>query len=128
MESLLVVMQIIALACVSILSVYLIVTIVRIKDILNQIEHSIKEISSKAIPVFENLEVITTRVKNVTSQMEEQFEMVGQTISSIKGIADNVVDFQERLQAKIQQPIYEALDILSAMVRGIRGIVDRVRS
>lgn len=127
MESFLILMQIVALLCVSVLSIFLIMTILRVKEILNQIEHDIKEITSKAIPVLENLEVITTRVKNVTANIEEQIEIVGNTISSIKGIADNVVDFQIRLQEKIQEPIFEALNILSSMVRGIRGLVDRVR-
>ena len=118
---------IVSLGCVSTLSVYLIITLIRVRDILDQIEHDIKEISAKVIPVFENLEVITTKIKNVTENIEDQVAMVGQTISSVKGIADNVVEFQRRIQEKVQEPIFEALNILSSMVRGIRGIVDRVR-
>ena len=127
MESLLVFMQVIALACVSVLSIYLIVTIIRVRDILKQIEQDIREISSKAIPVFENLEVITARIKSVTANIEEQVEMVGQTIRSVKGISDNIVEFQQRIQEKVQEPIFEALNILSSIIRGIRGVVDRVR-
>jgi uncharacterized protein YoxC len=120
-------MQVIALACVSVLSVYLIITIIRVRDILKQIEQDIREISSKAIPVFENLEVITTRIKSVTSNIEEQVEMVGQTIRSVKGISDNIVEFQQRIQQKVQEPIFEGLNILSSIIRGIRGVFDRVR-
>ena len=119
---------IIALLCASALSVYLIVTLNRVRDILNQIEHDIKDVSAKAMPVLENLEVITTRVKNVTENIEEQVEVVGHTIRSIRGITDDVVDFQHRLQEKVQEPVFEALNVLSAMVRGIRGFVERVRS
>ncbi len=118
---------IIALLSVSALSVYLIVTLIRVRDILNQIEHDVKEVSAKALPVLDNLEVITTRIKNVTENIEEQIEVVGHTIRSIRGITDNVVDFQQRLQEKVQEPVFEALNVLSAMVRGIRGLVERVR-
>jgi len=118
---------IVALVCASALSIFLITVLVRVRDIMNQIETDIKEISAKALPVLDNLEVITTRVRNVTSNIEEQVEIIGHTIRSVRGVADNVVDFQQRIQEKVQEPIFEALDILSSMIRGIRGLVDRFR-
>ena len=121
-------MAIVALGCVSLLCIFLITTIIRVKDILVQVERDLKEVSAKAIPVLENLEVITGRVKNVTEKIEEQVETVGEAIDSIKGIADDVVDFQQRLQDKIQEPVFEALNVFSSIVRGLRGLVERVRS
>ena len=42
------------------------------------VEHDVRELSTKAIPVMENLEVITEKVKNITETIDEQvFMMAG---------------------------------------------------
>lgn len=128
MESLLIVVQIIALLCLSVLSVYLIVVLVRVREILASVEKDVKELSSKAIPVFTNLEVITDKVKNVTTSIDEQVEAVKHSISSMKEIVDNVVEFERRIQERIEEPVLEAVSFLAAAVKGVRTFIERVRS
>ena len=128
METVLIVMQIVALVCLSALSAYLIVVLVRVREILTSVEKDVKELSSKAIPVFENLEVITEKVKNVTQSIDEQVEAVKHSISSMKAIADNVVDFERRIQERIEEPVLETVSFLAALVKAVRTFIERVRS
>ena len=67
MESLLVVAQIVALLCLSALCVYLIIVLLRVRDILVSVEKDLKEMTSRALPVLENLEFITARVKSIST-------------------------------------------------------------
>ena len=127
MESLLIIMQIVALACLSALSAYLIVVLVRVRDILTSVEHDVKDLSSKAIPVFENLEVITDKVKNVTQSVDEQVEAVKHSITSMKVVADNVVEFERRVQERIEEPVLETVAFVAALVKGVRTFFERVR-
>ncbi len=128
METVLIVMQIVALACLSALSAYLIVVLVRVREILTSVDKDVKELSSKAIPVFENLEVITDKVKNVTQSVDEQVEAVRHSISSMKEVADNVVEFERRIQERIEEPVLETVSFLAALVKGVRTFLERVRS
>lgn len=128
MDSLLIIFQIIALLCLSALSVYLIVVLVRVREILTSVEKDVKELSSKAIPVFSNLEVITDKIRNVTSNIDEQMEGVRQSIQSMKEIADSVVVFERRIQERIEEPVLEAVSFAVAAVKGVRTFLERVRS
>lgn len=128
MESLLIIVQIIALLCLSALSVYLIVVLVRVREVLTGVEKDVKDLSAKAIPVFANLEVITEKIKNVTSNIDEQVETVKYSIGSMKEIADNVVEFERRIQERIEEPVLEAVSFLAAAVKGVRTFIERVRS
>lgn len=128
MESFLVVMQIIALACLSVLSLYLLVVLVRVRSVLSNVEKDLKELSSKAIPVFENLEVITEKMKYIASSIDEQVEMVKTSISSIKEVADNVLSFERRIQARLEEPVLETVSFLAAILKGVRTFFERVRT
>lgn len=127
MESLLIIVQIVALVCLSALSIYLIIVLVRVREFLTNVEKDVKELSSKAIPVFANLEVITEKIKNVTVNIDEQMEGVKQSIQSMKDIADNVVAFERRIQDRIEEPVLEAVSFLAAAVKGVRTFIERVR-
>ena len=128
MELFLVIMQIVALACVSALSIYLITILIRVREILTEVEHDFKELSSKAIPVFENLEVITDKIKNVTQSIDGQVEMVKNSIQSIKDIADNIMNFEKRIQDKIEEPVLDTVSVVTGLIKGIRIFFDRLRA
>lgn len=128
METTLIVVQIVALLCLSALSVYLIVVLVRLREIMTSVEGSVKELTSRAAPVFANLEVITDKVKNVTENIDEQASGIRQSIQSVKEIADNVLEFERRIQERIEEPVLEAVSFIAAAVKGVRTFIGRVRS
>src|SRR5512143_843058 len=102
--TIMVIVAIIALAAIAALCIYAITVLARIRNVLIVVEHDIKELSARAIPVMENLEAITEKVKNVTDSIDEQVDIVKTAVNSIRGIADNVVDFERRIQDRIEQP------------------------
>lgn len=127
-EIILLIMQIIALGCVSALCIYLIYVLIRVRTILNDIGRDFKSLSSKAIPVFENLEVITNKIKSVSESVSDQIDLVKQSIQSVKDVTANFIDFEKRVLDKIEEPITEIVSILSSFLRGVRTIIDRFRS
>jgi uncharacterized protein YoxC len=127
-ESFLLVMEILALGCVSVLCIYLITVLVRMRSVLTEAEKNLKELSVHALPVLENLEVITDRVKSVTERIDGQIESVVHSINAIKEVADNIVNFERRVQDRIEEPVLETVSVLGAVFRGVRTFVDRLRS
>src|SRR5260221_14164215 len=103
----LVIFEIIALGALSVLCIYLITVIARIRNILTVVEQDFRELTSKAVPVFENLEVITDKVKRITENIDEPVEVVRRSIDSIPEVADNVVEFEGKIQAELEEPVLE---------------------
>ncbi len=122
------IMIVIALGEVAALCLYLIVVLSKVRNILTVLERDIKEISLKAVPVIENLEVITDRVKNVTETIDEQVDSIKSSINAIKGIADSIVEFEQRIQNRLEEPVMETVGTFAAIFKGVRTFVARMRA
>ncbi len=127
MELALVIAQIIALLCLSALCVYMIVVLLRVRDILGNVERDIRDIASRALPVLDNMEYITARIKGVTDSIDDQVSAVRDSIASVKQVAENVVEMERRVQERIEGPILETVAFVSAVFKGVRTFLDRVR-
>jgi uncharacterized protein YoxC len=128
MQDILVITQIVALLCLSALSIYVIIILLRVRDILNTIEKDFKEMTTRTIPILDNLEFITARVKVITENIDDQVASVRESINSVKQVALNVVELERRVQERIEGPILEGVALAAAVVKGVRTFFDRVRT
>ena len=128
MEPIVLVAQIVALLCLSALCIYVIVVLVRVRDILSNLEKDFKELTSRAMPVLDNMESITARIKGITDSIDDQVNIIRESISSIKRVADNVVDLERKVQDRIEGPILETVGFIAAVFKGVRTLLERVRT
>jgi uncharacterized protein YoxC len=127
MEYFLVVVQIIAFIALTILCVYLLTLLSRVKNILTVVESDVKEISAKIIPVLNNLEAITDKIRRVTENIDEQVELAKSSIQSMKEIADSIVSFERQVQSRIEEPVMESIGMIAAVFKGVRTFIARLR-
>jgi uncharacterized protein YoxC len=127
-ESVLLIAQILLYLCLSALCIYLIVVLLRVRDILNIVEKDLKEMTSRAIPILENMEFITARVKSITESIDDQVMIVRESISSIRQIADNVVALERKVQDRIEGPILDSVAFVASVFNGVRTFFDRIRA
>lgn len=125
---LVVIAQIIALVCLSALCVYMIVVLVRVRDVLGNVEKDVRDIANRALPVLDNMEYITARVKGITDSIDDQVVAVRDSIASVKQVAENVVEMERKVQERIEGPILETVALVSAVFKGVRTFIDRVRA
>ncbi|MDI6767086.1 MAG: hypothetical protein QME52_09720 [Bacteroidota bacterium] len=128
MEGFLLVMQVIALSAVTVLCVYLVIILSRFRNFLTLLETNIKELTAKAIPVFSNLEFITDKIKNMSENIEGQIELIKNSVNSVKEITDNIVSFERRVQEQVEEPVLEFIGTVSAIIKGIRTFITRLRA
>lgn len=128
MESVLVIAQILLYICLSAVCIYLIVVLLRVRDILTIVEKDLKEMTSRAIPILENMEFITARVKSITESIDDQVMIVRESISSVRQIADNVVALERKIQDRIEGPILDSVAFVASVFNGVRTFFDRIRA
>ena len=128
MESVLVIAQILALLCLSALCVYLIVVLIRLRDVLSGFEKDMKELTARAIPVLDNMEYITGRVRGITDSIDDQLSSVRESLASVRSIAENVMAFERRVQERVEGPILEGVAVIAGVFKGLRAMVERFRS
>lgn len=127
-DTILPIFEIIALAALSVVCIYLVAFLIRLRSTMSVIAEDVKEVSSKAVPVLENLEVITERVKHVAESVDEQVDAVKDSINSMKAIADSIVSFERKVQERIEEPVIETVGTLAAVIKGVRMFVARLRA
>lgn len=128
MDPILVVVVIVALLCLSAVCIYLILVLVRLKDMVVGMERDLKEITSRVLPVLENMEFITARVKSITENIDDQVMTIRDSIGSVKEIADNIVAIERKVQERIEGPILDSVAFVAALLKGVRTFFDRVRA
>jgi len=127
LEPVLVIALIVALVCLSALCVYMILFLLRVRETLTGIERDFKEMSARALPVLDNMEYITSRVKSIADNVDDQVMIVRESIGSVKEIADNIVALEQKVQERIEGPFLDTLAFVAALFKGVRTFVDRVR-
>lgn len=128
MESLLITAQILALLCLSALCIYLIVVLLRVREVLSNVDRDLKEMTSRALPILENMEFITSRVKSITENVDDQVMIVRESIGSVREVAENLVALERKVQERIEGPILDGVAFIAALFKGVRTFVDRVRA
>ncbi|HTX98869.1 MAG TPA: DUF948 domain-containing protein [Bacteroidota bacterium] len=128
MNDLLTVIEIIALLSLTLLCLYLVTVLVRLKKTLGEVEKDVKDISTRVVPILENTEYVTTRLKSIAESIDDQVLTVRDSIASIRQVADNIVELERRVQDRIEGPLLEGISFASAVVRGIRTFAERIRS
>ena len=119
--------QIILVLSLTALALYLVVVLTKVKSVLGRIETDIREISVRVIPVLDNMEVITSRLRTIMANFDDQMIIVKSSVQSIKEVADNILDFERRVQETIETPVLEVAGVLGSIVRGISAFINRLR-
>ncbi len=128
MNDLLTITEIIALLSFTVLCFYLITVLVHFKKTLGEVEKDVKDISTRVVPILENTEYVTTRLKSIAESIDDQVLTVRDSIASIRQVADNIVELERRVQDRIEGPLLEGISFASAVVRGVRTFLERIRS
>ncbi len=128
METALLIAQIVALVAVTAVCAYLVVVLIRVKEMLTNIERDIKAVTERTMPVLENIDYVSSRLKSITDNIDDQVLMVRESMGSIKEIADNVVDLERQVQARLEGPILDTVGFIAAIFKGVKTFTERLRA
>lgn len=128
METALLIAQIVALVAVTGVCVFLVIVLIRVKEMLVNIERDIKAVTERTMPVLENIDYISSRVKNITDNIDDQVLMVRESMGAIREIADNVVELERKVQSRIEGPILDTVAFVAALFKGVKTFSERLRA
>ena len=128
METFLQIVQTVALVAVAAFCIAGLLILIRLRKILTGFGQNISDVSSRAVPVLENLEFITARLKSITESIDDQVTLVGDSLGSIRDVTDSIVALERKVQEQIEGPILESLAFIGALLKGFKTFMDRLRS
>ena len=120
METVLQLVQVIALISLTVLCVYLIVT-------LSRLRRDLADFAQRSKPVLDNLAFITEKLKSTAQKIDDHVDIVKSSLTSFKNVADNVLLLEERVQQRIEEPIIQVASIIGTIVSSVGVFFERFR-
>lgn len=120
MEIVLIIAQIVALVSVSALCLYLI-------SVLGQFRRDVSDFTQRARPVLDNLSTITENLKSASEKIDDQVDIVKDSLQSFKDVADNVLLFERRVQERLEEPILQVATVLGTIVNTVAAFIKGFR-
>lgn len=109
------------------LCVYLIFTISKLRVSFTKLQEDVSELNRNAIPLIENLKIVSDKVKNISENVDDQITMLHSSVESIRDMTDNIVTFEKKLQDDIEGPVMEAVSFVSALVKAVRAFAAKMK-
>lgn len=127
METLLNLAQVVALLSVAALCLYLIATLIRLKDVVANFQKDFSDLTANAKPVLENLTVVTEKMKSISTKVDDQVNLMKGSLESLKQAADNIVVFERTILQQLEEPILRITSAFGGIVGRFASIFDRFR-
>ncbi|HLP16941.1 MAG TPA: DUF948 domain-containing protein [Bacteroidota bacterium] len=126
MESFLLIAQILVLLSLSALAIYLVVVLSKVKDMINTVELNIKEVSARALPVLENMEALTAKLRTITDSIDDQMSLIRNSLQTLRDVTENISRFERKVQDHIEGPIMEVASVVGGFITGVAGFLQKV--
>jgi len=119
-ETVLQLIQAIALISLTVLCVYLVI-------VLASVRRDLAEFAQRSKPVLDNLAFITEKLKSTAQKIDDHVDIVKGSLNSFKSVADNVLLLEERVQQRLEEPILQVASIIGTIVSSVGVFFDRFR-
>jgi len=113
----------IALLAIAAACIYSLLLMKDAKQVLNQLESSLKEISEKSAPLLENTGVITGKIREIAESVDGEVMNVKGALDSLVGAVEDLVDLERKVKSKIEDPILDTAGYVAGIVKGIKAFL-----
>jgi len=113
----------IALLAFAAASIYSIILMKDAKQVLNQLDISLKEISDKAGPLLENSGVITGKIREIAESVDGEVTNVKGAVDSLVGAIDDLVEFERKVKSRIEDPILDTAGVVAGITKGVQAFL-----
>ena len=120
LDSILLIAEILLFVVLSILSIYLMVSLKRITGSVERIEKNMGELQMKVNPVLDNALTVTENIKEISTDIKNNIDKVDTLVTSVKDRTESLLEFEKNAQDKIEYQVNNSLNIISAVTTGFR--------
>lgn len=101
------------------LCIYLIVTLVRLNDVMASLQRDVSETTKNLKPVLENLVVVSEKLKGIATKVDDQVSIFKGSLEAMRRVADNIEQFEARVQRQLEEPIARIASSVAGLVQKV---------
>lgn len=118
----------IALLAIAAAGIYSILLMKDLQKVLNELENSVRQVSDKAVPVLDNAEVITGKIRSISENLDGEFTSLKGAVDSLVNAVDDIVDLEKKVKERIENPVLDAANYIAAVAKGIKTFLHVLKS
>lgn len=94
----------------------------------DDISGQVKSIKSKIEPAVEKIQSLTENVNSVVDKVKNNVDVLEKVVERIKDTTDSIINFEQKIQRKIEPPVTNTVNIISAISVGIKTFFERLKN
>ncbi|MCL5020435.1 MAG: hypothetical protein M1339_01970 [Bacteroidetes bacterium] len=98
------------------------------RHVLNELEKSVKQISDESAPLLENAGVISGKVREIAESVDGEVLGVKGAVDSFINAVEDLVDLQQKVKSRIEDPIMDTAGYVAGIVKGIQAFLRVLKS
>lgn len=82
------------------------------------------DLKPKVIETVDKINFLSDNVNAVVTKVNENVDVLGTVVDKVKDTADNILEFEKRIQSKIEPPVMDTVNTISAVSVGVKAFFD----
>jgi len=119
--------EIILFVVLSVLGIYLIVTVKKITKTADNMDaavqdmgRNIAEMKAKIDPLLDKTLIIADDISDISSNVKSQVVKVDGIVDSFRDTTDSIIKFEQKAQRELEGHVFETLNLISAITKGVK--------
>jgi uncharacterized protein YoxC len=79
-------------------------------------------------PLIENISKLVGKLHNISDKVDTNLETVKRTVQRIKDTTESIIEFEQKIQTKLETPVFDTIDSYNAIVKGVRAFFEKIKS
>lgn len=79
-------------------------------------------------PLIEETLLLVKKLNTISEKIDDNMENVKKVTEKVKILTEDIYEFKNKLQRKIEPPINDTINFYTAIVKGIRVFTDKLKS
>lgn len=123
-----VIIQIILFITFIVLVVALIKVLKKLILKVDDLQMDVNKYRDKVEPLIDDTHEVIKRINNISDKIENGVDSVNEAIRNVKDVVNNVVEFEQRIQRKIEPPVFDTINTYIAIIKGIKTFIEKIKS
>lgn len=87
-----------------------------------------KDLKPKVETTVEKINSLSDNVNSLVTKINSNVDVVETVVNNVKGTVDDILEFERKIQQKIEPPVMDTLNTVNAISVGVRTFFDRLKS
>lgn len=81
----------------------------------------------KVDPLIEDSKQLVRKLNAISEKVEGNIDAVRETVDKMRTVIDDVINFKNRIQEKIEPPLKDTINFYASIVKGIKVFFEKLR-